>query len=85
MLEVEFSKISEKFLEKCNNVLYERIIKKIKELAKNPFPADSKRVINRKEKVFRVRVGDYRMIYMVINEKNILFISEIGKRDKIYN
>ena len=85
MLKVELSKLSEKFFKKCDHILCERIIKKIKELAKEPFPSDSLRVVNRKEKVFRVRVGRCRIIYAVLNEKNILFISEINKREKIYD
>jgi len=84
MFKVKFSKISAKFLKKCDFPIYERIIEKIKELEKNPFPSDSLRVINRKEKVFRIRVGDYRIIYALFNDENILFISEINKRGKIY-
>lgn len=85
MLKIKLSNISEKFLKKCDDSIYQRIIKKIKELAKNPFPSDSLRVANRKEKVFRIRVGNYRIIYAVFIERDIIFISEINKRSKIYD
>ncbi len=84
MLEIKLSNISKKFLKKCDEILYKRIIKKIKELVKQPFPPDSVRIINRKERVFRVRIGSSRIIYAVFKEKNLIFISEINKRSKIY-
>ena len=34
---------SRKFLKKCPKDIYERVIRKIKELAINPFPSDVKR------------------------------------------
>jgi len=68
MFKVEFSNISKKFLKKCNNSLYERIVSKIKKLSEEPFPSDAVRIVNRQEN----------------KEKNLIFISEINKRSKIY-
>ncbi|MFH0876384.1 MAG: type II toxin-antitoxin system RelE/ParE family toxin [archaeon] len=65
--------------------LAKRLISKIEMLSLNPFPSDSKRVINRKEKVFRMRVGDYRIQYIVLDENNLLFITDIDKRENAYN
>lgn len=85
MLKVDFSNNSEKFLKNCNDDLYVRITDKIKSLALDPYPKDRKMVGGRKEKVFRVRVGDYRILYVVFNEKNTLLISDIDKRGRIYD
>lgn len=57
---------------------------KIKSLSLEPFPSDAVRIINRREKVFRARVGDYKIIYAVLKEKNLIFISEVNKRSKVY-
>mgnify|MGYP001162653573 CR=1 FL=1 len=84
MLEVKFSKISEKFLKKCDDEIYERIIKKIKKLSEKPFPSDCKKISDKEGKLFRIRVGDYRLIYEVFYNKNALIISKINKRSKIY-
>lgn len=46
--------------------------KGIEKLALDPFPQDIKRVVNQKEKVFRVRVGDYRIQYMVLSKDLII-------------
>ena len=84
MFTIEFSNLAKHFLKKSDVQLSARIIERIEELAKDPFPSDIKRVVNKKEKVFRVRVGDYRIQYSVIYEKNILWISDIDKREKAY-
>lgn len=61
-----------------------RVVERIEKLADDPFPKDVKRVVNRNEKIFRVRVGDYRIQYLVMHEKNLIFISDIDKRERAY-
>ena len=84
MFDLKLSNVAKRFLVKCDKVLYERLVIKLKDLQHNPFPSDVKRVKGRVEKIFRVRVGDYRILYLVIKEKNLLFVSDIDKRSKIY-
>lgn len=85
MFTIEFSSQAKHFLKKCDEELTLRIIERIEKLAQDPFPSDTKRVVNRKEKVFRVRVGDYRIQYSVIYEESLLFISEVDKRPRAYD
>ncbi len=85
MFNVEFSSQARKFLKKAERQITTRIIEKIEQLAENPFPTDVKRVVNQEEKVFRIRIGDYRIQYVVLYEKNLLFISDIDKRSKAYD
>jgi len=85
MLELRFSSQAKKFLKKFNDTDWNRIIQKIEELRGNPFPHKVERVKGRKEKTFRIRVGDYRILYVVLREKNLLFISKIDKRPKAYD
>lgn len=73
-----------KFMKKADAILAKRILKKIDELKNNPVPHDSKRVVNRKETTFRVRVGDYRMLYVIFYEEKYIFISKIDKRQRVY-
>jgi mRNA interferase RelE/StbE len=85
MFNVLLSTNSQKFLKKADKQIYERLTYKIKELTVNPFPSDIKRIVNSKHKLFRVRVGDYRIEYTVIHDKNEIFIVDIDKRSRIYN
>lgn len=84
-MKIRFSSISKKFLKKCDTELKNRLIEKIETLKEEPFPQDAVRVIGRKEKSFRIRVGSWRMVYSVFIEDDIIFISEINKRSKVYN
>jgi mRNA interferase RelE/StbE len=81
MLELIIKRKAEKFLSKCNEDLYLRLLDRIELLRVNPYPSDSKRVYD-KELLFRVRVGDYRVLYLVKDTK--LFIVVIDKRSKVY-
>ena len=85
MLRIELGNPAKRFLKKCDKNLYERLISEIKLLSNNSFPQDVKRVVGRKEKVFRVRVGDYRITYVVVYEQNLILIADIDKRSKIYD
>ena len=84
MLNVQFDNQPEKFLKKADNILKQRIIQKIEFLRNDPIPHDAKRIVNRKEKTFRVRVGDYRILYVVYFEENTILISKIDKRSRTY-
>ena len=82
MLDVYYSNQTSKFLKKIDQILLKRILDKIEILRKIPIIPDSKRVEGYKEKVFRVRVGDYRILYEFDNKS--LGIVKIDKRAKVY-
>ncbi len=82
--EVHLSNRAKKFLRNSSKALRDRIINKLEKLADDPFPPDAKRVLGQKEKVFRVRVGGYRILYVVFLEKNAVLIVNIDKRSKAY-
>lgn len=82
---MELSSSAKKFIKKAEEHVAKRMIDEIEKLRENPFPRDVKRVVNRKEKIFRVRIGDYRVQYSVFYDRNLLFISDIDKRSKAYD
>lgn len=84
MLNVEFSSQAKRFLKKVDRRLTERLIERVERLREAPFPTDVKRVKGKEEKIFRVRVGDYRIQYCVFYGKNLLFITEMEKRPRAY-
>ena len=75
----------ERFLKKAEKELRQRIWKKLDELKQNPFPSDVVRVVGRKEKAFRVRVGAYRIQYYVFQDKNEITVFDINKRERAYD
>lgn len=84
MYQVNYSQQSVKFLKKLDTNTYKRIKDKIEELKKDPFPKDVKRVEGFKEKIFRVRLGDYRILYEVGQNDKLIGIIKIDKRSKVY-
>jgi len=60
-----------------------RIDAKISALAKNPRPADAK-VLHGQHGLLRVRVGDYRIIYKIKDDRLLVLIVKIGPRKDIY-
>ncbi len=83
-LERRYSSHAQHAINKLSERLRGRILARISELQEEPFPPDAKRVVNRKEKTFRVRVGGYRILYVVLAEEGILFISDVDKRERVY-
>lgn len=84
MFEIFLGPQPERFLKKANKELRFRIWKKLDELRQNSFPSDVVRVVGRKEKAFRVRVGDYRIQYYVFQDKKEIAVFDIDKRERAY-
>jgi len=59
-----------------------RIVERIKKLADNPYPEDSIRLKGRQE--YRVRQGDYRILYIVEEKIITVLVVKVGHRKKIY-
>ncbi len=87
MLNVEFSRKADKFLDKIEKELSKRLLDAAQTLQQDPFPHGTKRVENQwfeGEKVFRIRVGDYRILYSINYQKNRVMIVNIDKRPRAY-
>lgn len=72
-----------KQLKKLPFKMRELILDKIKLLAKNPFPSNSKKLINREG--WRIRVGDYRILYALNNKNKELTILSVTHRREAYH
>ncbi|MBI5393450.1 type II toxin-antitoxin system RelE/ParE family toxin [Candidatus Woesearchaeota archaeon] len=86
MFSIELKKSALKFLKvlKVKDDLY-RISNKIDQLQINPFPTDSKRVEGNFEfKIFRIRVGNYRILYYIDYNNSKVYIEKIDKRENVY-
>ena len=69
---------------KRNEILYNRIVGSVNTLASNHHPNGAKKVMGSDESLFRIRIGDYRILYMVDHQSHEIFISTIDKRSKAY-
>ena len=80
--QLEITSSAEKVLRKYAAKLQERIIDKISKLSHHPRPFGSKKL--RGSKDYRTRIGDYRIIYSIDDNKKVIAILDIGHRKDIY-
>ena len=85
MFDIKYSNQSVKFLKNTDKTTFKRISQKIESLQEKPFMHDTKIIQGYHEKIYRIRVGDYRILYEVDYESNILGIIKIDKRSKAYD
>ena len=86
MFSAELKKPALKFLKSIKDkTLLKRISDRIGELEQNPFPQDIERLEGYTDvKVFRVRIGDYRILYFVDYSSSKIYIEKIDKRGRVY-
>jgi mRNA interferase RelE/StbE len=63
--------------------VFARIDAAILRLADDPRPRGCRRLAVRDDR-WRIRVGDYRIIYVVDDEARVVTIAEVGGREDIY-
>ena len=79
---VRIEKQASKALEKLDVVIRKRTVEVIRSLADNPRPPGSKKMKNREG--WRVRIGDYRVIYGINDERSLVSVAKIGHRREVY-
>ena len=84
MFEVAYSNQANSFFKKCDKTLAKRLLDKIEQLRITPILRETIIVEGYREKLYRVRVGDYRILYEVDFKGNKLGIVKIDKRGRVY-
>lgn len=70
-------------LRKIDRQYIQKILDAIESLAENPFPIQSRKMRS-SESSYRLRVGDYRIIYQVDTENKVVTIYNIRHRKDAY-
>lgn len=81
MYEIEFSKEAEKQFFKLDKQLQERIVSTLERCQIRPYAHVKKLVGNA---FYRLRVGDYRVILDIKDDKLLILVIEVGHRKDIY-
>jgi len=79
---VVLSKKAQKALDKFSDHIADPILDAIADLEENPKPIGSKNLKGRDG--YRIRVGDYRIIYDVFDTELIIDVVALGQRKDIY-
>jgi mRNA interferase RelE/StbE len=82
MYTLQYKKKAIKALAKINEPYYTAIIDAIDELAENPRPYGYAKLAGRDG--YRIRVGNYRIIYDIFDNTLIVEIVNVGNRGDVY-
>ena len=80
---IEWKHSAEKELRKLGKTTIQRIIKVVENLSSNPYPVGSRK-LQSSEHLYRIRVGDYRVVYSVENNILLIEVIRVGHRKDIY-
>jgi mRNA interferase RelE/StbE len=83
MYRVLLERAAEKSLARLSSEIHARIIAAIQELAKNPRPPGCRKLAGSKHD-WRIRVGDYRVIYEIADEIRVVRVNRVRHRREVY-
>ena len=79
---INFNKKAKKQLDKMSDVIVMPILEAIENLAENPRPKGYKKFKGRTG--YRIRVGNYRIIYEIFDDILLIDVIDLGHRKDIY-
>lgn len=79
---VDITNSARKEIKNLDSQVIKRIVEQLKSLEENPFPSGYKKLIAKDG--YRIRVGDYRIIYDVLEAEKIIRVYKAGHRKDIY-
>jgi mRNA interferase RelE/StbE len=85
MYRIVLSRNAEKEILNLPGQIVKRISKAIDQLEKNPRPSGCKKLKGKNEELWRIRVGDYRVVYSIEDILLIIDIRKVGHRKDIYD
>lgn len=80
---IYIKKSAEKELDRLPIKIYDRIIKQLISLSDNPRPHGVKKLHGREG--YRIRVGDYRILYVIDDAEKKVEIVSAAHRKEVYN
>jgi mRNA interferase RelE/StbE len=83
LYKIEWRRSAKKELKKLDKQIIPKILQAVENLADNPYPSNCKKLIG-SDSIYRIRVGDYRIIYNVESSLVIVEVIKVGHRREIY-
>jgi mRNA interferase RelE/StbE len=82
---IEIERSPEKAIARLSANIQRRIRHAIDQLATNPRPRGCIKLQGQDDTYYRIRVGDWRVIYFVDDDKLIVLVVEFGARGGVYD
>ena len=80
--EVRIIRTAEKEMDKLPKAIHPHISRRILSLEDNPRPRGAKKLSGREE--YRLRVGDYRVLYTIDDKGCVVTVFAVGHRREVY-
>jgi mRNA interferase RelE/StbE len=80
---IEWKRSALRELRQISNEVIPRIIHSVEQLSSDPFPTGVRKIAGA-EHTYRIRIGDYRVIYSVIEDHLLIEIVRVGHRKDVY-
>lgn len=80
---IEWKQSAKKELKKLDKQIIFRILQAVEDFADNPYSSGSKKLIG-SDSIYRIRVGDYRIVYKIQSSVLTIEIIKVGHRREIY-
>ncbi|MGE0085776.1 MAG: type II toxin-antitoxin system RelE/ParE family toxin [Desulfococcaceae bacterium] len=84
MFEIKYAKSVKKDLSGTDKKYLEKIKNSIESLTEFPDVSNIKKLSAHPLDDYRLRVGDYRVLFDVCRDQNVIFVLKIGHRKEIY-
>jgi len=81
---VEVKLSARKELESLPNTVLGRVVRKLDSLAHDPRPAGCKKLRGYNDQ-WRIRIGDWRVVYIINDAARLVSITRIAHRSKVYD
>ena len=81
---IEWKHSAARELRKLPREAVSRILQAVEELSADPYPTGVRKLVG-SEQTYRIRVGDYRVVYSVFSSTLIIQIIRVGHRKDVYN
>jgi mRNA interferase RelE/StbE len=83
MYRIEFSSLAAREFRKLTPDIQRRLDPAIQALAQNPRPPGCKK-LSGEDSVWRIRVGNYRVVYYIQDKQLLVLVLKLGDRKEIY-
>jgi mRNA interferase RelE/StbE len=83
--EIQFTPAARRIIKKFDRPIQERLLQRIETLAETPRPRGAEKLKGKKRGYYRVRDGDYRIIYTIDDSKLVVLIVTLGNRKEVYD
>lgn len=80
---IEVMKSAVKEIKSLPNIYLHKVLEKISSLSKDPRPKDCKKLTGQNR--YRVRVGNYRILYSIEDDCLVIIIVKVAHRKEAYN